>query len=110
MGIMNSSECVDCEADIPKGTFRCPACKVFFAQDQKNPVDSPHHYNTGSIECFEAMAAHSTPEDLRAYCRLNAFKYLWRCTYKGKEVEDLKKAAWYIGKSVESHESEGSGS
>jgi hypothetical protein len=26
----------------------------------------------------------------------NVFKYMARCKYKGKEVEDLKKARWYL--------------
>ena len=37
------------------------------------------------------------------FCKLNAFKYLWRAGTKAgsPEMEDLKKAKWYIEKSIE---------
>jgi len=30
----------------------------------------------------------------------NAIKYLWRCGLKGDELDDLKKAAWYIDREI----------
>jgi hypothetical protein len=30
----------------------------------------------------------------------NAVKYIARCRYKGKEIEDLKKAIWYVNRYV----------
>lgn len=32
------------------------------------------------------------------FCQGNAMKYLWRFEAKGKPVEDLRKALWYINK------------
>ena len=34
----------------------------------------------------------------KGYLKGNCMKYLWRYDYKGKQVEDLKKAAWYLDK------------
>ena len=32
--------------------------------------------------------------------RGNAIKYIWRAGEKGDEIEDLKKAAWYIAREI----------
>lgn len=62
-------------------------------------VNHPSHYcsHPSGIECIEIT---------RHYCFAigNAIKYLWRCGLKAdsgralidKEIEDLKKAIWYI--------------
>lgn len=59
-------------------------------------VTHPAHYTHGGIECIDAMRAALTPEEFRGYLRGNVIKYLWRCELKGKPVEDLRKAAWYL--------------
>lgn len=59
-------------------------------------VNSPEHYNTGSVECIDAIQATLTQEEFKGYCRGNTLKYLWRCTYKGKTKQDLEKAKWYL--------------
>jgi hypothetical protein len=30
----------------------------------------------------------------------NATKYIWRASLKGKEIEDLRKARWYIDREI----------
>tara|TARA_R110000824_G_scaffold131926_2_gene294209 strand:- start:171 stop:614 length:444 start_codon:yes stop_codon:yes gene_type:complete len=59
-------------------------------------VNKPEHYNTGSVECIEAIQATLSGEEFKGYCRGNAVKYLWRCMYKGKSKQDLEKARWYL--------------
>ncbi len=59
-----------------------------------DPVNSPSHYNTGGIECFDAMSAMLTREEMIGYLRGNSFKYRWRFRHKGG-AEDLRKAEWY---------------
>lgn len=59
-------------------------------------VNSPPHYNKSGIECIDAIRAALGPEGFKSYCQGNALKYLWRHQYKGKPVEDLEKANWYI--------------
>lgn len=44
-----------------------------------------------------AIQAALTPEEFRGFCKGNALKYVWREKHKGRG-EDLKKAAWYLGK------------
>lgn len=63
-------------------------------QPGPDPVNSPSHYNTGGIECFDAMLAMLTREEMIGYLRGNSFKYRWRFRHKGG-AEDLKKAEWY---------------
>ena len=59
-------------------------------------VNKPEHYNTGSVECIDAIQATLSEEEFKGYCRGNTLKYLWRCTYKGKTKQDLEKAKWYL--------------
>ena len=66
---------------------------IDFYPDQ---VDSPTHYKQRSIECIVAIEASMSATEFKGYLKGNAFKYLWRYTYKGKPLEDLKKAQWYL--------------
>ena len=61
-----------------------------------DPVDQPDHYNTGAIEAIEAIKASMHPQEFRGYLKGNVMKYIWRYEYKGKPVEDLRKARWYL--------------
>ena len=58
-------------------------------------VNSPSHYNSGAVECIDAIEAMLSPEEYTGYLRGNSLKYRWRFRYKGKPVEDLRKANWY---------------
>lgn len=61
-------------------------------------VNKPKHYNTGEIECIEAIRASMSPIEFRGYLKGNILKYLWRYNYKGKPTEDVDKAAWYLAR------------
>ena len=61
----------------------------------KDNVNNPSHYNSGSIECIDAIEAMLSPEEYVGYLRGNSLKYRWRFLYKGKPIEDLQKADWY---------------
>ena len=65
-----------------------------------DPVARPAHYTSGEIECIDAMREAFGDEALKAFCKLNAFKYLWRSGKKGSEKEDTEKAIWYLRKSI----------
>ena len=60
-----------------------------------DPVTHPAHYCTGKYECIEVMTEVFGVEAVQAFCRLNAFKYLFRSERKNG-VEDIKKANWYL--------------
>ena len=57
-------------------------------------VNSPEHYNQGSIECIDSIKAMLSTEEYIGYLRGNSQKYRWRFRYKNG-MEDLKKAEWY---------------
>lgn len=68
-------------------------------------VNHPAHYTDGKIEVIEYI------EDKKlGYCLGNAIKYISRAGKKdkSKEIEDLKKAAWYIARRIKELE-EGEG-
>ena len=67
-------------------------------EESDKEVDSPAHYNTGAVECIEAIGSTLSGEEFQGYCRGNAMKYLWRCMYKGKTKQDLEKCRWYLDK------------
>ena len=63
-------------------------------------VNSPPHYKTGGIEAIEGIEASMGPEAYAGYLKGNIMKYMWRYERKGKPVEDLKKARWYLGRLI----------
>lgn len=63
---------------------------------EEDAVNHPSHYNQGGIECLDAIKAALGPELFAGYCKGNTIKYLWRYRYKGKPVEDLQKARFYL--------------
>lgn len=62
-------------------------------------VNHPDHYNLGGIEVIDAVEAWGFGE---GFNRGNAIKYIARAGRKdpGTEIEDLKKAEWYIHREV----------
>jgi hypothetical protein len=58
-------------------------------------VDHPKHYTShpSGIEAIE-ITEHMN------FCLGNAIKYILRAPYKGKQVEDLKKAVWYLNREL----------
>lgn len=66
-----------------------------------DPVKQPEHYNTGAIECIDAIKASMEPTQFKGYLKGNVEKYVWRYEYKNKPVEDLRKARWYLDRLIE---------
>ena len=69
-------------------------------RDQKEntneSVNHPKHYTShpSGVECIQIT-------EHMGFCIGNAIKYLWRASLKGKEIEDLRKARWYIDREIE---------
>lgn len=61
-------------------------------------VNSPAHYTQGNIECIDALTAMiSGYGDVNdAALSWQIVKYIWRHPLKGKPIEDLKKAEFYL--------------
>ena len=60
-------------------------------------VYHPSHYTQGKIDCIDAMTEAFGVDEVMIFCKLNAFKYLWRAEKKGG-VTDIAKANWYLDK------------
>ena len=89
MSIKNN-RCIVCDEIIPEGRQVCPEC-------EKDPVYRPSHYTDGKIEVIDFI------EDKKlGFCLGNVVKYIARAGKKDptKEVEDLKKARWYIDRRI----------
>ena len=69
-------------------------------KDIMDMVNSPSHYNEFGIECIDAIQA-ATGSEFKSYLQGNIMKYLWRYRYKGKPVEDLQKAEWYLSRLID---------
>jgi hypothetical protein len=68
--------------------------------DGVDVVNSPPHYKTGGIEAIEGIEASMGPEAFAGYLKGNIMKYMWRYERKGKPIEDLKKARWYLDRLI----------
>ena len=89
------------EEDVVNGIDEAMAKSHYWADSKKEDVvNSPSHYNNGSIECIEGIQASMSTEAFAGYLKGNCMKYLWRYDYKGKPVEDLQKAQWYLTKLI----------
>ena len=70
---------------------------------KKDNINHPSHYTShpSDIECIDIAEHHD-------FCIGNAIKYLWRAGLKSedgiskkeKQIEDLKKAIWYIKREI----------
>lgn len=67
---------------------------------ENDVVNHPSHYTQGGIECIDAMESAFGAAQLAVYCKIAAFKYIWRCERKNG-AEDVKKAIWYLNKFLE---------
>lgn len=58
-------------------------------------VNKPKHYTShpSGIDCIQIT-------EHMGFNLGNAIKYIWRCDLKKDDVEDLKKAAWYIEREI----------
>lgn len=59
-------------------------------------VNHPNHYTRGKIEVLEFIIDQDLP-----WCLGNAIKYICRCRYKGKTIEDLEKAQFYLQRHID---------
>ena len=65
-------------------------------------INHPSHYTYGKIECIDFI------EDKGLnFSRGNAVKYIVRAGHKEDELEDLKKARWYIDREIKRLEGDG---
>ena len=59
-------------------------------------VNHPAHYNFAHIEVITVIDDWNL-----SFCLGNSIKYIARAKHKGSELEDLKKALWYLQHEIE---------
>jgi hypothetical protein len=63
---------------------------------EKNAVNHPDHYQSNSgIEVIDVIEAFSL-----SFALGNVIKYVLRSRNKGKLIQDLKKAKWYLEREI----------
>ena len=67
--------------------------------EKSDMVNHPAHYNKHprGIEVIDFV-------EHMDFCTGNAIKYLCRAEHKGNELEDLRKAIWYIQRKIDTLE------
>jgi hypothetical protein len=68
------------------------------SKDEVDMVNHPQHYQHG-IEPIDYIESHNLNFNLG-----NVIKYVSRAPFKGTELEDLKKAKWYLEREIKKHE------
>ncbi len=61
-------------------------------------INNPAHYVTGGIETIDFIEAKGLD---KSYNLANVIKYISRAAFKGKRVEDLEKARWYLDREIQ---------
>ena len=61
----------------------------------KDMVNHPSHYTSGKYEVIDIIEDQALDYHLG-----NVVKYVLRSKHKGRELEDLKKANWYLSRKI----------
>lgn len=81
--------CKDCGQTFEEGP--CPVWEARLGDD----VNEPRHYNKQGIEVIDVIEAYELPYKLG-----NVIKYVLRHQYKDDPIKDLKKARWYLDRTI----------
>lgn len=100
------NQCIRCKYEhdsaIDEPCVSCSTLTNHFEPKEKTDeidmVNHPPHYQHG-IEPIEFIESHNLNFNLGS-----AVKYIARAPYKGKELEDLKKAKWFIEREIKRHD------
>lgn len=68
---------------------------ITMEEPKADNVNHPPHYKTGGIETIDFIEAKEL-----GYHLGNVVKYVTRAKHKGNELEDLKKAQWYLERAI----------
>lgn len=82
------------------------AWMMALSEGKKDSVNHPSHYTDTKIECIDYMEDNMTEVGFMGYLEGCVKKYLHRYRYKGKPVEDLRKANWYLERLIKKYEGE----
>ena len=91
-GIQAVMSSIEALPEVPKKERKPRAKNTIISSD---PVNHPSHYTTGGIETIDFIEAKGLDYNLG-----NVVKYITRADKKGEQLEDLKKAQWYLNRAV----------
>lgn len=97
--------CCECKYNTYATETNCLKTKDCFksneekADDEIDMVNHPQHYSAHGIEPIDYIESHNLN-----FCLGSAVKYIARAAYKGNELEDLKKAKWYLEREIKKHD------
>ena len=87
--------------NLPKGMTVAEAEEIVAdvnqAISQHDSVNHPKHYIAGGIETIDFIEAKKLGYNLG-----NVVKYITRAGHKGNQLEDLRKAQWYLTREINS--------
>lgn len=71
--------------------------------EQVDVINKPSHYMSGGLEVIDILKSKLTPEEYKGFLKGLALKYIFRAGKKehNAELQDMKKADWYIQKMIE---------
>lgn len=101
----SDAPCCECKHRFEPGTMArlkakdCFKPKEEIADDEIDMVNHPPHYVGHGIEPIEFIESHNLN-----FCLGSAVKYIARAPYKGTELEDLKKAKWFLEREIKKHD------
>lgn len=100
----SDAPCCECKHRFEPGTMARLKAKDCFkpkeekADDEIDMINHPQHYQHG-IEPIEYIESHNLNFNLG-----NVIKYVSRAPFKGTELQDLKKAKWYLEREIKKHD------
>lgn len=100
----SDAPCCECKHRFEPGTMARLKAKDCFkpkeekADDEIDMVNHPQHYQHG-IEPIDYIESHDLNFNLG-----NVIKYVSRAPFKGTELQDLKKAKWYLEREIKKHD------
>jgi len=66
------------------------------AKEKVDLVNQPPHYKKNKVQAIKVIEAGLGDQGFQDYLLGQVFKYLLRFKHKGKPIEDLEKAEWYL--------------
>lgn len=97
--------CVNCKGTYKHDTMAYLKAKDYFEPKEEKAdyeidmVNHPQHYSAHGIEPIDYIESHDLNFNLG-----NVIKYISRAPYKGTELEDLKKAKWFLEREIKKHD------
>ena len=99
--ISESDKCITDNQGYVSHCWNNKSEQYFIKLSEKEMVNHPSHYKNGKYEAIDIMIDVFGKDKVANFCELNAFKYLWRANNKGTDIQDKKKAIWYLNKYIE---------